>query len=261
MKIPFSKYQGTGNDFIIIDNRFSGWNPSIAEVSILCDRHFGIGADGLMLLSKKEGLDFAMTYYNSDGRESTMCGNGGRCMVAFARSLGLIGQEARFWSVDGLHEGEIIDGTSETIFKLKMKDSCIGKIYDDGLFIDTGSPHFIQFVRDVAGTDVFNTGSKLRYDARFSPEGVNVNFTEIQQDGLFVRTFERGVENETLSCGTGVTAAALANAFRDPANTGFYKVKTRGGTLKVNFVQQGDWFTEIWLEGAATFVFAGEVTI
>ena len=261
MKIPFSKYQGTGNDFIIIDNRQLNWEPTVHQVSCLCNRHFGIGADGLMLLSEKIGFDFAMTYYNSDGNEGTMCGNGGRCVAAFAESLGIIQGQARFWAIDGTHEVEIINGSLETIYKVKMKDTQIGKIYDDGIFLDTGSPHFVMFVDDAATTDVLGAGKTLRNDARFAPGGANIDFVELQDTLLFVRSYERGVEGETLSCGTGVTASAIAHAFRNPDNPGFYLIKTLGGGLKVSFVQTGDLFTEIWLEGPARFVYSGEMEI
>jgi diaminopimelate epimerase len=261
MKLTFSKYHGTGNDFIIIDNRLIHWQPTVSQVSSLCDRHFGIGADGLMLLSAKNGFDFAMTYYNSDGNESTLCGNGGRCMTAFAKSLGLVDCRAHFWAADGMHEAEISDNSSSCIYRLKMKDTRIGKIYDDGLFIDTGSPHFVTFVKNASLTEVLLRGKTLRHEVRFAPGGTNVDFVELQDDGLFVRSYERGVENETLSCGTGVTAAALAQAFRNPPHQGFYHLKTLGGCLKVSFIQTGELFTDIWLEGPAEFVFAGEVRV
>ncbi|MFZ4521804.1 MAG: diaminopimelate epimerase [Bacteroidales bacterium] len=261
MTIPFSKYHGTGNDFIIIDNRFIQWIPTVSQVSSLCNRHFGIGADGLMLLSEKEGFDFAMTYYNSDGNESTMCGNGGRCMTAFAKSLELINHKAHFRAVDGIHESEILDNESGPVCRLKMKDTRIDHIHEDGIFLDTGSPHFVQFVKYAATLDVFHAGRVLRYDARFLPGGTNVDFAEETEDGLFVRTFERGVEDETLSCGTGVTAAALAHAFLHPENPGFRQITTLGGLLKVSFEQNGMVFMNIWLEGPGTFVFKGEVEV
>ncbi len=261
MEISFSKYHGTGNDFIVIDNRLMRWEPTIGQVSFLCDRHFGIGADGLMLLSEKDGFDFAMTYYNSDGLESTMCGNGGRCMTAYAKSLGLCGSKAYFRAIDGVHEAEITGNPTDCIYRLKMKDTLVGKIYEDGLSADTGSPHFIQFVDDAANTDVVNSGRILSHDARFAPGGTNVNFVELQHDGLFVRTYERGVEHETLSCGTGVTAAAIVTACRNPENPGFYNIKTPGGLLKVSFHQTRDRFTNIWLEGPVKFVFSGNVTL
>ncbi|MEI7724238.1 MAG: diaminopimelate epimerase [Bacteroidota bacterium] len=261
MKIPFTKYHGTGNDFIIIDNRLIHWEPTTAKVFFLCDRHMGIGADGLMLLSEESGFDFAMTYYNADGNESTMCGNGGRCMTAFARSIGLVEHTTRFLAIDGVHEAEIIDSSTEDFYKLRMKNTRIGEIYNDGIFIDTGSPHFVRYVKDAANTDVFNLGKTFRHDARFAPGGTNVNFVEVQETGLFVRTYERGVENETLSCGTGVTASALAHAFGNQGNQGFYHIKTPGGTLKVSFLQTDDQFTEVWLEGPAKFVFEGKIEI
>jgi diaminopimelate epimerase len=190
-----------------------------------------------------------------------MCGNGGRCMTAFAKSLGLIDLYAHFWAVDGMHEAEIAE-QPEPVYKLKMKDTCVDKIYDDGFFLDTGSPHFVTFrEEDVAAADIFNKGRALRHDQRFAPGGTNVDFVELKDQKLFVRTFERGVENETLSCGTGVTASALACAYLNPVNQGFYKVQTPGGTLKVSFVQTGMEFTDIWLEGPARFVFRGEVEV
>ena len=261
MKIPFSKYHGTGNDFIIIDNRLIHWQPTIQQVLFLCDRHLGIGADGLMLLSEKPGFHFFMTYYNSDGNESTMCGNGGRCMTAFGKSLGMIGSRANFWAADGDHEVEISENSSEYIYRIKMRDTRIERIYDDGFFLNTGSPHFVKFVNDAMNTDVFNFGRELRNDVRFAPEGTNVDFVEMQDANLFVRSYERGVENETLSCGTGVTASAVVASFRNPANPGFYNIKALGGALKVSFTQTGELFSEIWLEGPAKFVFAGEIDV
>jgi diaminopimelate epimerase len=201
-----------------------------------------------------------MTYYNSDGNESTMCGNGGRCISAFARDLGLIEQKARFVAVDGIHIAEVT-AVHPLVFRLKMNDSRIGQTWYDGLFVDTGSPHIVTSSPDVEAMDIVGAGRALRNDMRFAPGGTNVNFVEKQRDGLFVRTYERGVEDETLSCGTGVTAAALAMASREPGNPGFYKVLTRGGTLTVSFTQDGERFSNIWLEGEAAFVFSGEITI
>jgi diaminopimelate epimerase len=260
MKISFSKYQGTGNDFIIIDNRLIHWEPTVQEVSLLCDRHFGIGADGLMLLYEKPGFDFGMIYFNSDGHESTMCGNGGRCMTAFAKSLGLVGSRALFWAADGGHEAEIPE-KSPYNYRIKMKDTRVEKIYDDGFFVNTGSPHFVKFVEDAARADVITSGRVLRNDTRFAPDGTNVDFVEFHDDGLFVRSYERGVEAETLSCGTGVTASALTAAFVNQNNSGFYNIKTPGGALKVSFVQTGGFFKEIWLEGPAEFVYQGEINV
>jgi diaminopimelate epimerase len=259
MTIRFSKYHGTGNDFILIDNRLISWKPTDRQVAFLCDRHTGIGADGLMLLDESAGFDFAMTYYNSDGHESTMCGNGGRCMTAFAQSLGISSRKMRFRAIDGEHESEVMDPLHAGIYRVKMIDTRIGAIFKDGYFLNTGSPHFVQFVKDAGNTDVFNAGRLLRHDRRFAPGGTNVDFVEMQDDTLFVRTYERGVENETLSCGTGVTAAAIVAAFRDPVSPGNYNVRTPGGDLKVSFSRSGDSFRDIWLEGEATKVFDGEV--
>ncbi len=258
-KIRFFKYQGTGNDFIIVDNRQLHWRPAGDAVSRLCDRRFGIGADGFMLLGEQPGFDFTMTYYNSDGNESTMCGNGGRCMTAFASSLGLVGNRAFFNAVDGEHHAEIRDDGAGRIYRVKMKDPRPEKKFEDGYFIDTGSPHFVTFVKDAAKTDVAGLGRMIRKDDRFSPGGTNVDFVEYREKGLFVRTYERGVENETLSCGTGVTASALVAASLHPGNPGFYEIETPGGFLKVSFVRKDDLFSEVWLEGPAERVFEGEI--
>jgi len=261
MKIRFSKYHGTGNDFILIDNRNLQWEPGANEVAFLCNRHFGIGADGLMLLSAEEGFDFAMTYFNSDGNESTMCGNGGRCMTAFALSLGLIQNHARFQAIDGVHEAYLNDVGQGQLCRLKMVDTAIEKIYSDGVCINTGSPHFVTFVDHAAEIDVAVKGKLLRNDHRFSPGGTNVNFVEITSEGLFVRTYERGVEGETLSCGTGVTAAALVYAFANHVDTNHVKVITSGGNLSVYFQRLNDKYSEIWLEGPAAKVFSGEIIL
>lgn len=261
MEIPFSKYEGTGNDFIIIDNRTLRWVPTGKQVAWLCDRHFGIGADGLMLLSEREGFDFGMTYYNSDGREASMCGNGGRCITAFAGSIGLIGREADFMAADGRHLAEIIDSSAGTLYRISLKDTAIGREYPDGIFLDTGSPHFVVFTGNALAEDVVGKGRKLRYDPRFAPGGTNVDFVEARREGLFVRTYERGVENETLSCGTGVTASALAAAYKDPEKSDRYDILTPGGRLRVTFRREGAVFSEIRLEGPAKVVFEGKVNV
>jgi diaminopimelate epimerase len=261
MKIPFSKYHGTGNDFIIIDNRKLMWKPGKEEIARLCNRHFGIGADGLMLLSEKPGFDFYMTYYNSDGGESTMCGNGGRCMIIFAQSLGLTSSEPRFMAVDGEHTGKItIDGKTRLI-KLKMKNVTVNEIAEDHLYIDTGSPHYVIFTNGVESMDIIAEAKKIRYNTRFAKEGTNVDFVEIRKDHLFVRSYERGVEDETLSCGTGVTASALAYALKYPSKNTSAEILTKGGILKVYYMQSGNAFSDIWLEGPVEFVFAGEIKL
>jgi len=261
MKIPFSKYHGTGNDFIIIDNREFQWKPTPEEIAFLCDRHFGIGADGLMLLTEKPGTDFYMTYYNSDGRESTMCGNGGRCMIIFARSLALSGDETRFQAIDGEHIGKVTQKEDSLIVSLKMKDVTVNEVEAGHLFLETGSPHYVVFKTGVEAMDLTTEARKIRYSKRFREEGTNVDFVEIMQDHLFVRSYERGVEDETLSCGTGVTASALALAVKNPSQDSSVEVHTRGGTLTVSYKQKGNSFTDIWLKGPAMLVFRGEIDV
>jgi diaminopimelate epimerase len=262
MKIEFYKYHGTGNDFIIIDNRELQWKPDHQEVTFLCDRHFGIGSDGMILLYNVQGFDFGMTYFNSDGNESTMCGNGGRCLTAFARLLGLVDKEARFLAIDGEHEALILNERENvTLIKLKMKDVTVDEPVSGNFFIDTGSPHYIIFSTNVDQMDIVKKARKIRYDTCFAEEGTNVDFVEIKNDHLFVRSYERGVEDETLSCGTGITASALAAAIKTPVNQGFFTVQTRGGVLKVGFKQRGNVFSDIWLEGPAEMVFKGTIEI
>ena len=260
MKIEFHKYQGTGNDFIIIDNYHSEVPALTArQIKNLCDRHFGIGADGLMFLNKKPGYDFEMLYYNSDGNQSSMCGNGGRCLAKFAYQSGIHKSSYRFNAIDGEHEAEIdIDGT----VSLKMKDVDKVEYHTGHVVINTGSPHFVKFAPDVKDIDVVDSARGIRYSNTYSAEGINVNFVEaVDEDCIYVRTYERGVEDETLSCGTGVTAAALLSAHNDNGfNT--VNVKTNGGNLSVEFNKEDDeHFTDIWLCGPAVFVFKGEVEV
>ncbi|MEI6455269.1 MAG: diaminopimelate epimerase [bacterium] len=261
MKVRFTKYHGTGNDFILVDNRRSGINLTGNQIKFLCNRHFGIGADGLIFLNDKEGYDFSMTYFNSDGRESSMCGNGARCLTAFARRLDIIQDRARFLAMDGEHFSEIISVTGDMMIRVKMKDTKIITDSEEGIFINTGSPHFVTFIENMNLIDVVARGRAIRYDESFAPEGTNVDFAEISGQGLFVRTYERGVEDETLSCGTGVTAAAIAAAYISGENPGKTIVRTMGGDLRVYFRQEGHLFTEVWLEGSATYVYTGELEI
>ncbi len=259
MNIHFYKYHGTGNDFVILDNRNEEYRHlSKAQIKFICDRRFGIGADGLMLLSLLDSYDFEMKYYNADGRESSMCGNGGRCLVKFAYDMGIIKSSYHFLAVDGRHEAFFDD---HGWVQLKMKD--VNKVdEDDGnCIIDTGSPHYVKIVNDVRNYDVFDEGKRIRYSKEFKEQGINVNFVEMEHDRIWVRTYERGVENETLSCGTGVTASALACAHN---NLGFNRVEvqTPGGHLAVEFDKHGDnYFKDIWLCGPATFVFTGEIEL
>ncbi|RXK62218.1 diaminopimelate epimerase [Lacibacter luteus] len=259
MTIPFYKYQGTGNDFVIIDNRNGNFTQlSTVEIAFLCDRRFGIGADGLMLLQLKDGYDFEMVYYNADGNEGSMCGNGGRCLVAFAKHLGVIDKNAEFLATDGFHEAKVLDNGW---IELKMKDVNNIEKSPEYSILNTGSPHYIKWENDIAKTAVFDEGKRIRYSPPFFQEGINVNFVQLLNDTLNVRTYERGVENETLSCGTGVTAAAIA-ASNDSIGFQERKILTPGGELKVKFEKKSESsFENIWLCGPAKLVFAGTITL
>lgn len=259
MVVDCYKYQGTGNDFILIDNRDMSVTLTEDQIKWLCDRRFGIGADGLMLLELEPGADFEMVYFNSDGKESSMCGNGGRCITAFAKHLGLVDTHAKFIAIDGIHEAKI-DGD---IVSLKMNDVRNVEVGEGFYYLNTGSPHYVKFVTDIENFDVYKEGKKIRNNDRFVYEGTNVNFIEKQGDSLFVRTYERGVEDETLSCGTGVTASALVAALKGISN---YKnachIKTLGGELNVKFDKVlENTFYNIWLEGPAKFVFKTSITV
>lgn len=258
--MQFFKYQGTGNDFILIDNRDLKFNRNdTALVSKLCDRHFGIGADGLMLLQSKENYDFEMIYFNADGNEGSMCGNGGRCIVEFARLLGVVKDKAKFIAVDGEHEAVVKPG----FVSLKMNDVTQVEVNDNFSFLNTGSPHYVAFVDDITKYNVFEEGRKVRYNNRFKDSGTNVNFIEQVNSDLFVRTYERGVEDETFSCGTGVTASAIIASVKGlSTDVNYCNIKTLGGDLKVKFTKVSDtFFKDVWLEGPATFVFKGEVDL
>lgn len=258
LKLPFYKYQGAGNDFIMVDNRdLSYKHNEPSKLARICDRRFGVGGDGIMFLEPAEGFDFKMVYYNSDGNPSSMCGNGGRCIVAFAKFLKVIDTETTFIAVDGPHYAKISD--SGEWVSLQMID--VTRIDRDGddFVLDTGSPHYVRFDKQVAEKDVFNEGRAIRYSNTYKENGININFAEIKADYLFVRTYERGVENETFACGTGVTAVALANAFANE-KTGKVEtpIKVLGGDLNIRFDYDGKVFTNIFLEGPAKQTFKGE---
>jgi len=258
MTIAFNKYQGTGNDFIIIDNRNDVFNPEDARlVNNLCNRKFGIGGDGLILIGKSKEYDFEMVYFNSDGFMGTMCGNGGRCAADFAIRSGIAGKTLRFIATDGIH-----DAISEVgLIRLKMND--VNKISTVGgnYFINTGSPHYVIFTGGLNNLDVHNEGKKIRWSQDFQPGGTNVNFVEAEDSGIYVRTFERGVEDETLSCGTGVTASAIASVLSGHFVSGPINVRTKGGNLRVEFDIVEGQIKDIWLTGPATFVFEGKINI
>lgn len=259
MKIKFQKYQGAGNDFVILDNRNNEFsNLDTEQVKKLCDRHFGVGSDGLMMLNNKAGYDFEMLYFNADGHPGSMCGNGGRCMIRYVYNLGIHTYTYKFWASDGLHEAEV----DNHWIRLKMNDVNEIEEHSSYVILNTGSPHFVKFANDVENIDVVETGREIRYSKKYMPDGINVNFVESTgEDSIFVRTYERGVEDETLSCGTGVTAAALVSA-HNPRGFNRVDVKTPGGNLSVEFTKVDDThFENIWLCGPAEFVFAGEIEI
>ena len=261
MKIHFYKYQGAGNDFILIDNRTNKVNHNDPKlIAHLCDRRFGIGGDGIMFLQDKPGYDFEMVYYNADGQPSSMCGNGGRCIVAFAKFLGIIDSETDFLAVDGPHHAKI--SASGDWVSLQMID--VNEIKRDGeaYVLDTGSPHYITLANDLKDKDVYADGYAIRNNATYKAKGINVNFVESADKGYFVRTFERGVEAETYACGTGVTAVALAMA-KHHNQTGKLNtpIKVLGGDLNIRFETDGTNFSHIFLEGPAVKVFEGMVEI
>lgn len=256
--ITFHKYQGTGNDFIVIDDRNGVFDiKNEALVKRLCDRRYGIGADGLMLLQTQPGYDFRMVYFNADGRQGSMCGNGGRCMVAFAKHQGLVADKTVFLAVDGEHHAHI--NAQGDWVSLQMID--VPSIARDGeaYVLNTGSPHYVQLVDNLADFPVYERGYALRHSDAYRTEGINVNFAEREAAGYFVRTYERGVEDETLACGTGATAVALAMAAHEGLEGDLQTpIRVLGGNLTIKFRKAGNSFTDVYLEGPAQFVFSGE---
>ena len=262
MKIEFSKYQGNGNDFVVVDNRKENFKFSTKQISSLCDRHYGIGADGLMLVKETSDADFEMIYFNADGKLSSMCGNGGRCIAAFAYLNNIGGKNMVFKAFDGNHEAVINKEIEKgNLFDVSLSMNDVPEIEKDEnfYFLDTGSPHYVEFVNKVAEIDVFKEGRKTRYSERFSPEGTNVNFVEISEDRIFVRTYERGVEDETLSCGTGVTAAAIATYLETGKKA--LQVHTTGGDFQVGFAETDGIYRSVWLTGPAEMVYKGVIKI
>ena len=255
MLLSFYKYQGTGNDFILIDNRQESFPKNNTKlVARLCDRRFGIGADGLILLEDDDATDFRMVYYNADGKEGSMCGNGGRCIVAFANFLGLIESKASFKAIDGLHSADIDKG----VVRLHMSNVKEIREKPNALFLNTGSPHHVQMVSELEGLNVVKEGAKLRYGL-YGENGSNINFVEqIDASQFSVRTYERGVENETLSCGTGVTAVALAMHHTGKTTDKEIIIKTLGGDLSISFEKNGEGYNNIYLTGPTERVFKGE---
>ena len=256
MKITFDKYQGTGNDFVMVDNRDGAFDRNdLKTVSFLCDRKFGVGADGVILIEEHSEYDFEMVYFNPDGSQS-LCGNGSRCAVKFAESLGMISTSTEFFAIDGPHRatihGELVD--------LKMNDVKELEIIGEDILINTGSPHYLRFVEQTEIIDPVALGRAVRNSERFARDGVNVNFVEaLSKDELNIRTYERGVENETLSCGTGCTAAAIAHGKRTGAN--HIKLNAQGGQLYVRFERENQQFKEVYLKGPAVKVFSGQIVL
>jgi diaminopimelate epimerase len=258
MKFHFYKYQATGNDFVVIDNQSGKFSFTRDQIQKICDRKFGIGADGVILIENDPKANFNVNYYNSDGSQS-LCGNGSRAAVQFASTLGLVNGKAKFNAYDGLHDAELLP---LGVVRLRMNN--VEKVDQTGndFILNTGSPHYIQFVDNVETLSVFEEGRKIRYNQTFKQEGINVNFVQLLPDNkIFVRTYERGVENETLSCGTGVTAAALVSSFK--GYTSPVVVKVLGGELSVEFKPAGmsGRFTDIFLVGPAKMVFEGDLEL
>lgn len=261
MTLKFYKYQGAGNDFILIDNRSKEFDPTNHDiVKHLCDRRFGIGADGVMLLQNAENFDFEMIYYNADGQFGSMCGNGGRCIVAFAKRLGIINIETNFLAADGPHFAKV-DNQNHWV-SLQMLDVDTISRDNDAYVLNTGSPHYVTILKNVKNLNVVNMGREIRNHPNYIQQGINVNFVEQTANGLILRTYERGVEDETLACGTGATAAALAIAIQDNCiGHNVTEIEVMGGKLSIDFHYDGTSFTEIHLNGPASFVFEGEIVI
>ncbi|HJS01729.1 MAG TPA: diaminopimelate epimerase [Flavobacterium sp.] len=260
MQIQFYKYQGTGNDFVMIDNRANFFPKEDTKlIERLCDRRFGIGADGLILLENDAETDFKMVYYNSDGNQSTMCGNGGRCLVAFAKQLDVIGNTTSFNAIDGLHHATV---DNDGIVSLQMIDVDGINIHSDYSFLNTGSPHHVQLVEDLESYNVKDNGAAIRYGDLYGKAGSNINFVKKIDDSTFaLRTYERGVEDETLACGTGATAAAIAMNAIGETNLTDINMNVEGGKLSVSFKKDGNKYVDVFLNGPAKFVFEGVIEI
>ena len=253
----FYKYQGTGNDFIMIDDRIPTFNIENTDlIKLMCDRRFGIGADGLIVLRKHPELDFEMIYFNADGNISSMCGNGGRCIVAFANYLGIVYDNfTKFTAIDGIHEAKV---ENEKYIHLKMNDVVDVVKNNKAYILNTGSPHYVLLSEHIDTINVYEVGKAIRYNNTFKEQGINVNFLEqISDDFIKVRTYERGVEDETYSCGTGVVASSIASSIEQNKNTNHFSIVTKGGVLKVNFDIVNNSYKNIWLSGPAELIFEG----
>ena len=254
MKIAFFKYQGTGNDFVMIDGRDKKLALSKKQIQKICDRRFGVGADGVIILKNHETCDFDMDYYNADGSQS-FCGNGSRCAQAFATELGIIRGDSYFKAIDGFHHGKSV----EYFYATQMGDVDEVEFVGSDYFIHTGSPHYIKYVADVDQVNVIEEGRAIRNSSTYKKEGTNVNFVSIENGYLKVRTYERGVEDETFSCGTGVTAVAMSYLVKADSNQGAVTIETKGGKLQIDLERVAEHqFENVWLIGPAKEVFSGE---
>ncbi|WP_254526585.1 MULTISPECIES: diaminopimelate epimerase [unclassified Sphingobacterium] len=258
-EIQFYKYQGAGNDFILIDNRKGSFDANNQQlIQELCDRRFGVGGDGLMLLQDTNNYDFQMLYFNANGKEGTMCGNGGRCLVAFARDLGIISRDTVFLAVDGRHDAQIQQNT----VNLGMIDVNEYSMDGEAFVLNTGSPHYVEFVEDLAHKNVFQDGHAIRNNSTYGEKGINVNFIQAEENGYFVRTFERGVEDETYACGTGAVASAMSVALKSGKDGDFQiPIRVLGGQLHISFHKIGHQFSKVYLSGPAIQVFQGKIDI
>ena len=259
MKINFSKYNGAGNDFILIDDRENLINDNKSLISYLCNRHFGIGGDGLIILKESNNSDFEILHYTSDGNLGSLCGNGSRCAVLFAYNKDIISKKTVFRAFDGIHNAEILDNG---LIKMEMKvnSDIVSNTY--GTWLDTGSPHLVIEKNDTDKLDVNNEGRLIRYNDFYKEEGVNVNFVEKVSDDQFkIRTYERGVENETLACGTGSTASAICMNFLGKTNSNNITMQCKGGDLNVQFNISGKDYKGISITGPAKLVFEGVIEV
>ena len=256
MKLKFEKYESGGNDFILLDNRKSEYHLTSNEIKKFCNRNFGVGSDGLIILKSSIIADIKMSYYNSDGKPSTLCGNGTRCLFSFSLSLGIIEKSAKIETTEGVYIATISD---RNLVSLKMKNINNIILFDDKAYLNTGSPHHVEMTKDLNKIAVKKIGSSIRFSDRYSPHGTNVNFCKKISDKKFeIRTYERGVEDETLSCGTGATAVAIAVHVMGLTTQNEITILTRGGELIISFEKSETGYRNIYLEGPTRFVFKGE---
>jgi len=266
--LHFAKYEGAGNDFVIVDAMESPLDLSIEQVQRICDRRFGVGADGLIFIRMSENADYDMVYHNADGEVGSMCGNGARCAFSFARLKGYVGDTARFMAYDGVHTARLLEGgwVEVSMSDVSMSDISTGDIaaLSEGsgdCVLDTGSPHYVRFVTDVEDIDIVEEGRKIRYSETFKEEGINVNLVEVHEDYIRLKTYERGVEDRTLACGTGAAAVALAYADKQGLLEGPVVLKADGGDLSVNFKRTNSGFKNIVLQGPVREVFTGTISL